>query len=124
MSEEEPKNNIKSEYNSEKEQEKHDNSQANLLCTISVILTFGVSLIIHLFPILDVVEYITSSCSLAGLVLMIIARVKYPKNTFAKVLMWLYIIGIIISTILMIAVFVMCGTACISCANTDFSGCN
>lgn len=46
--------------------------------------------------------------NIAGIVLMIIARVKFPKFTFAKVLMWVYI-GITILVAITIAVI------CISC---------
>jgi len=37
--------------------------------------------------------------NIAGIVLMIVARAKYPKYTFAKVLMWVYI-GITVATVL------------------------
>ena len=41
---------------------------------------------------------------ITALILMIVARVKYPKNTFAKVLMWLYIAFYILYILLIIAV--------------------
>jgi hypothetical protein len=55
---------------------------------------------------------------LAGFILMIYVRVKYPKNTFGKVLMWLYIIWLImmvIAAILVIATCVMCVNELSSC---------
>ena len=54
-------------------------------------------------------------CTLAAIVLMIVARVKYPKNKLAKVVMWIYIalfaIGIIGSVLLILA----CAYACRNC---------
>lgn len=47
-------------------------------------------------------------CTLAALVLMIIARVNYPTNKFAKVLMWIYIVVIAIYVILVITAIVAC----------------
>ncbi len=112
-------NNVEADQNLEKQKEEFDNSQANLLCTISVILTYGVG-IICCIPGLSILAEITPFCSLAGLVLMIVARVKYPKNIFAKVLMWLYIATVIIYIVLMVAIIIACG---IACANFDASSC-
>lgn len=52
--------------------------------------------------------------NLAAFVLMIYVRVKYPKNTFGKVLMWLYIIGLIFYILAIILAVVMCAM----CLNT------
>ncbi len=47
---------------------------------------------------------------LAAYVLMIYARVKYPKSKFAKVLMWIYIIEISITVLLVVlAIFYFIG---------------
>ena len=53
---------------------------------------------------------------LAGFVFMIIARVKYPKNTFAKVLMWIYIIGIIVTVLIVVLVLASCYYILMQCA--------
>ncbi len=61
---------------------------------------------------------LSSLCTIASLVLMIIVRVKYPKSTYGKVLMWIFIIlGII-----MILAFLMLLAFCISCSNS-LKGC-
>ena len=110
-------NNVEADPNLDKSKEEFDNSQANLLCTISLILMYGVWVLSMFIPAASTVSSISS---IAAIVLMIVARVKYPKNTFAKVLMWLYIATVIIYVLLMIAIIIACG---IACANTDFSSC-
>ena len=110
-------------------QEQQNNKKANILCTVSLILgllgaivfplvyaqmdpwfstdpsasTFESELIAtaNLLPIVLIVLF-----TLTGFVLMVIARTKYPRNVFAKILMWLYIVGIIIYVIMVIAVVV------------------
>ena len=108
-------------------QPKDNNHLANVLCTISVCLYFGMPLVAFIFYCITggIMSYgndyastiasffssivgILSTCStLAAYVLMIIARVKCPQNTFGKVLMWVYIalfvMGIIMSIVLMVA---------------------
>lgn len=46
---------------------------------------------------------------LASIVLVIIVRVKYPRNTFGKVLMWIYIVLFVAALIFLLAVLVTCG---------------
>lgn len=55
--------------------------------------------------------------SIAALVIMIYVRVKYPKNIFGKVLMWVYIVSFVIYIILMVAFIIACGIACAACTN-------
>lgn len=55
--------------------------------------------------------------SIAALVIMIYVRVKYPKNTFGKVLMWVYIVSFVIYIIIMVAVIIACGIACAACTD-------
>ena len=105
------------------EKDKEDEKNANLLCVISLILYFGSGTISGIFAVLSSVSgtYISSFtglCPLAGIVLMIIARVKYPKNKFAKILMWIYIILTLISIIAVIIVIAACVYAC---GNIDMS---
>ena len=103
-----------------------DDKKANLLCTISLILGFGSGMIYAILSsIFKELEPFFSSiyslCPLASLVFMIIARVKYPNNKFAKVLMWIYII----LTILGIIAFIVFAVACfIMCNSINTSGCN
>ncbi len=60
--------------------------------------------------IYSIISAIGSAGYIASWVLMIIARVKFKKSTFAKVLMWVYI-GILIASVVLIAVII------ISCVN-------
>ena len=52
---------------------------------------------------------------IAALVIMIYVRVKYPKNIFGKVLMWVYIALFTMYIIFMVAVIIACGIACAAC---------
>ncbi len=54
---------------------------------------------------------------IAALVIMIYVRVKYPKNTFGKVLMWVYIVLFALYIIAMVAFIIACGIACAACTN-------
>ena len=53
---------------------------------------------------------------------MVVVRVKYPKNTFGKVLMWIYIVEIILAIISVVLLFLMC-MACANSIDGIFSGC-
>ena len=55
---------------------------------------------------------------IAALVIIIFVRVKYPKNTFGKVLMWIYIVFFAIFIIIIAAIIISCGLACGSCAES------
>ena len=93
-----------------------EDKKANILCTISLICYFGGAVIMALLSVIfgnadsDSIRSLVSSLGsfgggifhLAGLVLMIIARVKYPQNKFGKIIMWLYIALYISGFILMI----------------------
>ena len=88
-----------------------------MLCIISLILFFGVSMIsVALESVVklssNVMSVISSFCELAGIVLMIIARVKYPYNKFAKILMWIYIVLIVLGIICFIVMVFACSLAC------------
>jgi len=71
----------------------NDENKAIPLCIGSLVLIFGV---------LGGIGIIT------GIVLMIVARIKYPKSIFAKVLMWLYIIVLLIASIVIAYCIVSC----------------
>lgn len=55
--------------------------------------------------------------SIATLVIIIYVRVKYPKNVFGKVLMWVYIVLFALYIIAMVAFIIACGMACAACTN-------
>ena len=52
----------------------------------------------------------------ASWVLMIVVRVKYKTSTFGKVLMWIYIIGAILSVLAIIAIIFLFAAALSACA--------
>ena len=106
-------------------QEQQDKKKANILCTLSLILGFLGTIVLpvilagaeswfdadsassefisELLATANMIPFfLTGMCTLTGIVLMIIARVKYPRSTYAKVVMWIYIVGIIIYVILVI----------------------
>jgi len=61
--------------------------------------------------IYGLVSILSGASSLASFVLMLIARIKYPKNKLGKVVMWVFIINFIITIlaiILFIGVFIQC----------------
>ena len=97
-------------------------SRANTLCVISLILTYFISIP---FGILEAIspslkhafDGIIGLGPIVGFILMIIARVKYPNSKFAKVLMWIYIISIIVWIILTILVLIACSVACSGLGN-------
>ena len=103
-----------------------DTKNANLLCILSLIFVFAFDMIAGIItviipPLGELLFSISPLANLTGLVLMIVARVKYPKSTFAKILMWVYIalfILAIVATVLIVA-------ACFyTCSTMDTSGCN
>ena len=53
--------------------------------------------------------------AIAALVIMIYVRVKYPKNIFGKVLMWVYIVLFAMYILFMAVVIIACGIACAAC---------
>lgn len=118
-------NNVSPSVNDNSIKSVEDEKNANLLCVISLILYFGSSALTGLLYYVSAfsgmsVASITSICPLAGIVLMIIARVKYPKNKFAKILMWIYIILTILTIVSVVILFAACIYAC---SNFDTSGC-
>lgn len=112
-----------------------ENERANILCVISlvceVIPLFLNGIVTSLMTVVDdwersdfstVLYGVTSSLSgilfIAGIVLLIIVRVKYPKNVFGKVLMWVYIVIGVIMLLLLIAAVVLLIVACNACVNS------
>lgn len=117
-----------------------DKKKANILCVISLVL----QVIPWAYAIMDaMIESISGTINeivgpgidharilgamgdvlgvffilidIASLVLMIIARVKYPKSVFAKVLMIVYIVLYVTAIIGVIALMVSCAIMCGGC---------
>lgn len=119
-------------YGNESEHNANNDKQANHLCLISLACTFLPTIITAvIFAIISALtspEYsdaptiimnmlgtLDTMGIIAGIALMIFVRVKYPGNTFGKVLMWLYIILAALAVILFIIYMLVALVACISC---------
>lgn len=103
-----------------------DQNSANILCYLSLILTFGVDGILWLAnskasPLGDSLTNLVPFLNLVGFVLIIIARVKYPQSKFAKILLWIYVI---LSILGILAIVLIIATCMYACSNMDTSGCN
>lgn len=119
-----------------KKEEVANNHLANVLCSISLGLYFGMPLLSFIMYILaygfsyndsastiaglfgSVISIISSLSTIAAYVLMIIARVKCPKSTYAKVVMWIYIVLFAMSLITLIVIIFACAGAVAACANS------
>ena len=106
------------------------NNRANNLCAISLMciivpivlfLTFGVTKVGIEIP--DIIYQLISMSEgfmiIAGIVLIIYVRVRYPKNVFGKVLMWSYIVFAIIVFALFVAsmifIYILCNSMMEGC---------
>ena len=106
--------------------EQEDNNKANILCFISLALKYIPSILTGIFyGITDNLKNTNNPIiSLLGVgpliafVLMIVVRVKYPKNKFGKVLMWIYIVELIISLILIIVIVIACAKILNDCGQS------
>ena len=63
--------------------------------------------------LLTVMELLGSGAGLASFIIMLVTRIRYPKNTAGKVLMWFFIIGAILLAIATVLLII----ACASCLN-------
>ena len=116
-----------------KVENKKDNHLANVLCTISLSLYFGMPIVAFLMyffmygltdgeldtaladPFYGMFALLSMLARLASYVLMIVARVKCPKSIYAKVVMRIYIGLLILGVISFMLLMVTCAgmiTAC------------
>lgn len=107
------------------QQETKDYSQARIMCIASVVLTYFSSVILavvsQVLPILEkLLTSLAGLCPIAGVILLIIVRVKYPEYKPGKVIMWVYIISLIVSIIAFILLAAFCYMIC---SSIDTSGC-
>ena len=95
-----------------------DNNNISLsLCSLSAICLVMPSIILGIFSNSNSVIGNTSIIfPLIGLILMIIARVKYPTYTFGKVLMWIYISIVFLVFTFLLIISIMCSSLIYSCA--------
>lgn len=108
---------------------------ANRLCLSSVLCVVGVRLVAFICYLVkygmekvglqmpeivhNMVNSLGSLFYIVAFALVIYVRVKYPKNIFGKILMWIYIAIVIVSILIMIAtilfVYVMCSSMAEGC---------
>ncbi len=118
-----------------KTEEVPNNHLANVLCSISLGLYFGMPVLSFIMYVLaygfsysdttsavagffgSVISIISSLSTIAAYVLMIIARVKCPKSTYAKIVMWIYIALFAMSLITLMVIIFACAGAVASCSN-------
>lgn len=110
--------------------------KANLLCIISIVCEIiGIFIDTVLYPKLTGFMYTDTTIAnvdsanilssifgmfsgilmLAGLVLMIIVRIKYPQSKFGLVLMIIYIVVIVLAVIVVLVLAVLCASLCNTC---------
>ena len=90
-----------------------ENEKANVLCLISLCLFYMGSFFLSLIPVLG--KILTPLSPLAAISIMIYVRIKYPSNTFGKVLMILYIINTILLILGFIFLLFLCNSIARSC---------
>ena len=71
-------------------------------------------------PLATLIESLAGLCPLAGIILLIIARVKYPKYKPGKIIMCVYIGTLVAGIIGFILLVALCY---LMCSNIDTSGC-
>lgn len=117
-----------------------ENKKANLLCVVSLVLMFAPLLLYcagleiadtylnidftgsfaHLCTYMG--QLFVGGCAIASLAVMIYVRVKYPQNTFGKVIMWLYIVCIVLGLLYIAVLIIACGIALNACLD-GLKGC-
>ena len=94
-----------------------DNKKANIICTIILGITLLLdpigAYVFKDYP--EIAAGLTLLIMATSLILLIYVRVKYPKNIFGKILMWLAIIGVIGFIIMLVLIVVGCVVILNSC---------
>jgi len=60
------------------------------------------------YSISEAAEVVCGLILLAAFILMIYTRVKYPKDVFGKITMWLFIVAIVFTILLIVFLMVAC----------------
>lgn len=106
--------------------DKVEDNNGTKLGIIALVLYFGASMISYAIAFILPSDYeapfsaLFGLCPLAGIVVMIVGRVKYPTNTLLKTAMWLIIVFTIMGIIYFVLIMIMCYVAC---SNFDTRGC-
>ena len=59
-----------------------------------------------------VLETFSGIALIAGIVILILVRVKYPANVFSKVLIWVYVIVTLLIIVAIVLLIMACFSAC------------
>lgn len=119
-------------------QKSPEDQLADKLCIISLVCYFAPTILSILFsPFISIYEDVLEDSAtgglfmiplgaaialgpLAAIILMIVARVKAPKNKFGKVLMWVYIALFILKIIAILFIIMIFGAIIASCDGAAF----
>ncbi len=91
--------------NKTSKQKELNEKKANILCILSLLLTYSgvlINKVVELFPhsklinFLYLSSYFTYGTPLLGIIIMANVRIKYPENNLSKLFMWLIMISIIV----------------------------
>lgn len=90
------------------------NNEAKILCILSLIFTYSPWVITSLLSQVSTIlaNIIGGLSPLIGLVLMVIARTKYPESKLAKAVMYIYITSIVASLIFFIILYTVLYFTC------------
>lgn len=93
-----------------------DNKKGDKIALISLILFFIPSLFVNTAATKYVflLQYIDPLVHIAGIIIMIYGRIKYPKNQLLKAVMWIMIITIIILIVIFVYLAITCNEICSS----------
>lgn len=108
----------KSNSESNNEDEKNDKSPHSI-SWVSLALFFSSGIVNGIFAkagIVDIGEAISGLCVLASFVTMIVANVMYPKDVVARIIKWLWIVGIVFFIVMIVLIIIACNTVCSSCS--------
>lgn len=106
-----------------RENNNNKNANAATLGIVSLILFFVGTGIVSIFSRFLPIDFsnafsvLSGLCPLAGIVIMIVGRIKYPTNKFLKITMWVIILSIILSIILFVLMFMFCYITCTQIIN-------
>ena len=115
-------------FSTEEKEIKNTNNEkeAKIIGLISLGLfflgSFSLNFLATLFPksLKMFISTLSGMCPMAGIVTMIMGRIKYPENRFLKGVMWSIIVAITLCIIAIILFTIWCY---VTCRDYDASGC-
>ena len=91
------------------------NSIANILCIVSLLLLLAVPTVLGIAAaqyddqLMDLAAFNFSALSIfVAWIIMVVVRVKYKENTFGKILMWIYIIIVAVAVVAIVLIIAAC----------------